>query len=292
MTTHHYELCEIADFARAHPAACRHVVDLPYRLATPAAQAVKNRRLWHDEDGTLQAFALTQLPFWALEYAIAPGAPEGLEREVLAWGIARWAVIARTHDRRWLFVDCPEDQSEQAALLGALGFARHTWQQFHLRQQLDNPPPEPRPPDGFTLRPLSGAGEVEAYVALHHAAFGSENMSVVWRAQTLALPEYRPDLDLVMVAPDGRLAGFCVCWLAQVAGHAEGQVEPMGVHPDFQGCRLGRALLLEGLRRMRAAGARVAHIEVDSENAAAFNLYTSVGYRVERRILKYGMQFG
>jgi len=286
------DLGRVAAFARSHPDACRHVVDLPYRLAAPSAQDAANRRLWASADGGLVAFAIAQLPFWSLDYAVALDAGEELERAVVAWGVARWRELARLHGRPAFYVDCAEGQPERVALLEGLGFARSSdWRQYHLRQPLDAPIAVPALPEGFVIRPLAGAlAEAGAYAALHRAAFGSEDMTEAWRRQTLLMPEYRPDLDLVAVAPDGRLAGFCVCWLAEVAGGSEGQVEPIGVHPDFQGHGLGRALLIEGLRRLRAAGARVAHVEVDGGNDAARALYESAGFHVSRTILKYGLE--
>jgi hypothetical protein len=62
-----------------------------------------------------------------------------------------------------------------------------------------------------------GAGEVEACVALHRAAFDSRNMTVEWRARILVRPEYRSELDCVAVAPDGRLAAFGIGWLDRSA---------------------------------------------------------------------------
>ncbi len=54
---------------------------------------------------------------------------------------------------------------------------------------------------------------------------------------------YDLDLDLLVVAPDGSLAGFTIVWLDQ-ANHI-GVFEPLGVHPAHQRRGLGKALLLE-----------------------------------------------
>ena len=77
--------------------------------------------------------------------------------------------------------------------------------------------------------------EIAAYVNLHQAVFESKNMTVAWRERTLQRPKYIPDLDLVIAAPDGRLAAFCVCWLHKdLNGNISGQIEPLGVHSDFE----------------------------------------------------------
>jgi ribosomal protein S18 acetylase RimI-like enzyme len=143
-------------------------------------------------------------------------------------------------------------------------------------------------PPGFAIRPLAGQREVEAYVELQRAVFGSKNMTPEWRARTLRQREYIPDLDLVAAAPDGRLAAFCICWLADVPGLGTcGQVEPLGVHDDFRGVGLGRAILCEGLRRLRAHGAEKIYMETDRFRNAALGLYESAGFRVIRDVWVY-----
>jgi hypothetical protein len=69
-------------------------------------------------------------------------------------------------------------------------------------------------------------------VALHQAVFESKNMTLPWRLRTLSCPEHRPELDLVVTAPDGRLAAFCVGWFANVGAEQRpwGQIEPLWVH--------------------------------------------------------------
>ena len=58
-----------------------------------------------------------------------------------------------------------------------------------------------------------------------------------------------------------------------------GLFEPVATHPDFHGKGLGKAVMAEGLRRMKAAGMRRAVVGFDPDNAAALALYTSLGFR-------------
>ena len=78
---------------------------------------------------------------------------------------------------------------------------------------------------------MAGHAEVEAYANLHQATFGSNKMTAAWRERTLKDPAYMPELDLVVVDSANRPIGFCICWLLQDIG----QIEPLGIHPDFQG---------------------------------------------------------
>ena len=95
------------------------------------------------------------------------------------------------------------------------------------------------------------------------------------------------------VAPDGRLAAFCVCWQnrASTAG-VSGQVEPLGVHADFQKLGLGRSILTEGLRRLQDLGAESMYVKTDNYRDEAFLLYESVGFRTAQDVLVYRKDYG
>ena len=287
------DMQRIYELVQAFPAENFHVVDLPYRLCSPSAQEPENASLWEDEQGRLLGYAIAQKPFWTLDYFSHPAArAEGLEERILVWGMERWAqMMPRSNGRLSLWLDAREDQTERIALLERLGFARDTWSMLHLSQSLARALPPPAVPEGFSIRPLAGEAEVPAYVALHRAAFESNNMTVDWRRSTLESPQYVPALDLVAVDADGALAGFCICWLSQRAndhnGSAAGQVEPMGVRPDLQGRGLGRALLLEGLRRLQAHGATTAYVDCDGANDVGFKHYEAAGFRIANKVLKY-----
>ncbi|HLV97277.1 MAG TPA: GNAT family N-acetyltransferase [Ktedonobacterales bacterium] len=291
------DLQRIYDFTQAFAADAFHMVDLPYRLCTPSAQEPENARLWEDEQGHLRGFAIVQLPWLTVDYVIHPAArAAGLEETMLAWMLERWPQVMAEHKLSYsLFLEVREDQTARLALLERLGFVRDDWHTLHMSQPLHGPLPAAQPLEGFTIRPLAGEDEVAGYVALHRAAFGSNNMTVDWRARTLEAPQYIPSLDLVAAAADGSLAALCVGWLSQRShdenGGNTGQVEPIGVRPDLQQRGLGRAMLLEGLRRLRAHGATTALIDSDGENDPAHSLYTSVGFRVANTVRKYRKDF-
>jgi mycothiol synthase len=157
--------------------------------------------------------------------------------------------------------------------LAARGFERKDWRYVHFERELAEAVPTARPPDGFVVRSLAGAAEVPAYVAAHRAAFNSTFMNEPRRLRMLSGPAYRADLDLVVAAPDGRVVAFAILWLGPAG---EGQFEPVGTIPEFQRRGLARALLLEGFRRLRAAGATRAVVNTGTDREAAQALYESL----------------
>jgi mycothiol synthase len=61
----------------------------------------------------------------------------------------------------------------------------------------------------------------------------------------------------------------------------------IGTDPDFRKRGLGKVVLCEGLRRMKARGMTSAMVCVAYDNAAAHKLYASVGFYVEYRIYTF-----
>lgn len=283
----------MAALVRAFPQDTIHLIDLPYRLSSWALDYPRNVALWEDGAGRLLAWAVLQTPFWALDYAYRPDAPD-LHRHILSWASERAREIAAEPGGRpvW-FANVRADQIERLAELERAGYARQDtvpvdpWSKVWLRRSAGTPVAAAPLPSGFRIRPLAGAAEVEAYAALQRQAFESDSMTAAWRARTLHRPEYLPNLDLVIEAPDGRLAAFCVTWYSDHGfdGQPAGQVEPMGVHAEFRGLGLGRAILYEGLRRLQAHGAENLYVETDNYRGAAFALYRSAGFEVLHTII-------
>lgn len=185
------------------------------------------------------------------------------------------------------WVDFRDDDHTRRQLVEAHGFLLAERDYYALFQHaLNDLPPVPTLPDSFVLRTLAGEQETAAYSELHRAAFESTSMTPEWRARTLRMPQYRSDLDLVITAPDGSLAAFCVGWFEPV--HKFAQIEPIGVHPHFQRRGLGRVLLLEMLHRFRAYGVASAFIEPSIDNAAIHRVCEIVGFKLMHTIRRKG----
>lgn len=272
-----------------------HVVDLPYRFSSWAMDDPGNLALWENTRGEPLAWAALQKPWGAVDYALHPAAGPELHRQVLAWADRRARQILDTpYGSPCWFVNVFPDQAERIHDLEAAGFAcqadvgENSWTKVFMERPVELRVEGSRLPAGFSLRPLAREAEVQAYVDLHRAAFGSNAMTVAWRRRTLRRPEYRPELDLVAVAPDGQLAAFCVGWLAQHPdGSLTGQIEPLGVHPDFRGLGLGKAILAAAVRRMAAQGAGRVVVETDNYRGPALALYQSGGFHMTREVWVY-----
>jgi ribosomal protein S18 acetylase RimI-like enzyme len=270
-----------------------HVIDLPYRFSSWALDDAENIRLWFDGHEQLMGWAVLQAPFWTIDYVFHPQVEAQLHPEILAWADQRARAVMQTSFGRpaW-FAMVFEEQTDRIRVLEQAGFqcqadvGEDSWSKVLMRRSTPTPVKRYKPRAAkFTVRPLAGTGEVEAYVELQRAVFGSKNMTTEWRTRTLKHPAYKRDLDIVVEAPDGRLAAFCICWFDEKSG--DGHVEPLGCHDDFRQHALGRVALSEGIQRLQALGAKNIFVETDNYRNTAFRLYESFDFEVIKKVLVY-----
>jgi len=184
------------------------------------------------------------------------------------------------------------DDLPRLAMLERFGFNRQEESSLlFARTMAEELPPAALPP-GFSIRPMGGAAELEAYVALHRAAFGTENMTREYRQSIMSTPGYIPELDLVAAAPDGSLAAFCVCQIftddaPRASGKKEGWTDPLGTHPAYRRLGLARALILTGMGLLRERGIDTALLGTSSSNPAMQRLAEGLGFRVASNTLWY-----
>jgi mycothiol synthase len=133
-------------------------------------------------------------------------------------------------------------------------------------------------PPGFELRMLASADDVAGRVACGRAAFPHSRMTTEKYEAARRTTLYRPGLDSLIFAPDGRVAAFALGWLDSATLGLE--LEPVGVAPEFQRRGLGRAACLATIRAARSLGASHGLICAHGNNPAAIGLYQSLGYEI------------
>jgi GNAT superfamily N-acetyltransferase len=270
------------------------VVDLREMLSTPSYQA--QTYLWHDAGGRLRAYAIFDAP--NLSFEVLSGEERGeIEEHILRW--VEQLACRPEHlagETPTLETSCQDHQIERIALLERVGFVREPDCGLHYIRPLDLPIATPELPPGFTIRSIEEEHEADAWVMLHRAAWGTEWMTVEYRHSMTRVPHYDPALDLVAVAPDGTLAAYCFCYISPeenaLTGRNDGYTDPMVTHPDYQRRGLSRALLLEGLRRLKDRGVENARTGTGSENIAMQRTAESVGFRLTGRTLWYTKTLG
>ena len=98
---------------------------------------------------------------------------------------------------------------------------------------------------------------------------------------------YRPELDCVVIAPDGSFASYALGWLDEA--NAAGILEPVGTHPDRRRRGLARAACLSALRGFRRAGATRGLVGSRGDDGYPIPrlVYESIGFRELTRSLSY-----
>lgn len=279
------DLADLYAFVSATPAFSVHLADLPWRLSSPSAQRPDRGRLWHGAHGEIVARSILHQEWATIDFAIHPDWQESaLATDVLRWGVdclendAAVAADPLTH-----YVSAHEHDRNRISLIESAGFTPAEWGYLRLGRDLRASIDSAILPEGYHIRPLASISEVDAYATAHRDAFGSTAMTGEWRRTTLADPRYVADLDLVAIAPDGTIAGFCVTWITpwERAASAEriAQIEPFGVMPFQRRRGIGKALLIEAMQRAKAMGATRLEVDTVSENDASRGAYAAAGFR-------------
>jgi ribosomal protein S18 acetylase RimI-like enzyme len=261
------------------------VVELQEAMRRPAVSA--NTRLWDDSE-RLVAWAF--LDEWTNLYFLGEPPAERWEEAIFDWASGIAVERARADPQVTLDANAAESDGDRIDLLRRHGFVEQEGHTLHYFRSLAEPIDEPILPEGFIIRALR-ADEVDAAAALHRAAFGTAYMTVENRRAMMASEAYEPEGDLVVVAPDGRLAAYTMASISvaenAVSGRMDGFTDPVATHADFRRLGLARALLLSGCAYLKARRARLG---TDSSNAGMRSAAQSAGYRVESRMLWFSRE--
>lgn len=293
ITRHPYrgeeDMLKVFGLVKSHPLISYHTLDLPWRLSAPLINEGDDGSFWTDANGRVVGFAAWQYYWAALDFFLLPGQEaQSVEIDLFTWAEERFRERDAERGRALPYwVEARDDDEQRIQLAKSHGFVLEDDLSNTLFQHtLDNLAPIPELPESFTLRSLMGEQEVATYAELHRLAFESASMTPEWRARTLRTPQYRPDLDLVISAPDGSLVGFCVGWFdpQRQAAH----IEPIGVHPRYRRHGLARTLLLTMLHRFKLYGATSAFIEPFSSNTPIHRTVETVGFQRIHTIRRLG----
>jgi GNAT superfamily N-acetyltransferase len=141
---------------------------------------------------------------------------------------------------------------------------------------IPTPFPEIPLPEGFRVQSLADDCD---WAKIHRVLWRGFNHEgdppadgIADRKLMESVPNYRRELKIVTVAPDGNFVSFCGMWYDAVNKLA--YVEPVATDPAWRRMGLGRAAVWEGIRRCGELGATVAFVGSDQE------FYKAIGFEV------------
>jgi mycothiol synthase len=190
----------------------------------------------------------------------------------------------------WAHGDLPGS----AELLASRGFQRARVL-LQMRMPLTDVDPDPRPalPDDVRVLPFRPGRDEDAWLRVNARAFAwhpeQGRMSRADLERRESEPWFDPDGFLMAWRGDPDAGGALLGshWtkvhppgsVGGTAGpEAVGEVYVLGIDPDAQGLRLGRALTDLGLAHLRGRGLGEVLLYVEEDNVAAVRLYESRGF--------------
>ena len=238
-----------------------HVGELLFAFFTVTCHLDPRRhvRLWHDDKGILVGYAiLGEDP--SLDWQVSPEKEwSGIEAEALEWAETRLEGLRHRDERTWsgkLVAGSRQDNAARIAFLERHGFRyRGDFTEVNMFRSLKGPIPEVVVPAGYHVRAVAGGDEIARRALAQHEVWepwAVGDVSDDDYRRLMRMPGYHRDLDVVAVTTDGVIAAYSNGWIDPV--NLIGDLGPVGALPAFRRRGLARAVLLEGLRRMRARG--------------------------------------
>jgi len=207
-------------------------------------------------------------------FQVRPGY-EHIKPTMFAYAEANFQGVSQSTGRliRALYIN--DFDSTLSQLAESNGYEK--WVDFaegYSRFWLDKPVPDVDIPEGFCLQSLAEEVNLEKinrvlWRGFNHPGPPPEE-EIPGRKEVMQAPNFRKDLTIVVVAPDGNYATYCGMWV--VPANRVAYVEPVATDPDYRRMGLGKAAVLESLRRAADSGAEVAWVGSDQE------FYKSIGF--------------
>jgi len=169
---------------------------------------------------------------------------------------------------------------------------RNGWKQVRSYLRLEN---GPHPtvvggvvPAGFGVRTMLGLDELAELTNLQNESFKAHfgfSPNTVDEVKAKLLARGASIDDVVMIHDSNeRLVAYCWTQTYERAGSKIGRIGMTGVLPDARGLGLGRAIAKAGFNHLLAQDVSAIELEVDSANAPAVKIYSSLGFTTKSEI--------
>lgn len=165
--------------------------------------------------------------------------------------------------RRYITAFINDFDQEFESIAQSRGYKKDTDSPTYISQfTIPDPFPPIILPDGFCLKSLEDDNDLHKINRVLHRGFNHEGEPpeeyVQLRKNVQSAPHFRKDLTIVVEAPDRNFVSFCGTWYEKT--HKIAYVEPVATDPDYRFMGLGKAAVLEGIRRCGELGATVAFV--------------------------------
>jgi GNAT superfamily N-acetyltransferase len=180
--------------------------------------------------------------------------------------------------RKFLHAFVNDIDAELTSLVKARGYEKDETETRTMTQfVIPAPFPAITLPDGFCLKSLADDCDWVKVNRVIWRGFnhqgdppaGAEDLES--RRKLFETPSARRDLKIAVQAPNGNFVAFCGVFYEPNNHFA--YVEPVATDPDYRRMGLGKAAVMEGLRRCGALGATVAYVGND------LPIYRAVGFK-------------
>jgi mycothiol synthase len=241
-------------------------------------------RLW-EADGELTGWVIFDTP--EFDMAVHPAyRGSSLEEDIIAFAEAHLR-DAKSDKTQAITAFAWADDPAGDAMLERRGYTGSDALAYFM-QPLDVPLPSPILPQGFSFLEAMQPEWVDRRADVHFNSFNPSRMKPEAYTHFMTAPNYDPQLDIVVVAPDGHFASFAMVWIDPET--KIGLFEPVGTRGEFQRRGLGKATLYEGMRRMQARGMNVATVLTHVHDTGNIAFYQSAGFAWINTVRKYEKQ--
>ena len=236
---------------------------------------LQKHHLWETEEGKLVGTTLTENNDHDLVIIVHPDFEELEDR------MFDWAEKLESHSSKNIKTCVYAQNEKRQELLKKRGYKKHSEAEYMRSFDLSKDIKDFELPKGFTIRNVHLLNDFENRINVHQNAFENKGFDLEAYKLLRQAPGYQIENDLVIVSPDGQFVCFCVVWVDDTNNFAE--IEPFGTHSEFRNIGLGKALLTDVLKRLKARNLDRVYISSGPEPALGNRLYESVGFSDKRK---------
>lgn len=187
-----------------------------------------------------------------------------------------------------IHVQVPSDSKVCIHLLESIGFS--AVRTYSLMKWKGDSVPSGSIPPGFQVRAFRTNKDEKHLTKLQNDVFGTS-----WGFCPNTVDDIKSKLRLKTCDPNGviiatyngGMAGYNWTFSAVGTSDSIGWIGMTGVHPDYRGHGLGKAVALAGMKFLTKKGINLIELEVDDQNIKAKSIYCSIGFSTTQRRLWY-----